>query len=124
MTKKYFVTGATGVIGSALIPLLLEDPSCQIWVLIRADSSEHQKKRLEDLITFWGMGPEQSQDARSRIIPLLGDTDKSNFALSEKVYAEIVNQCTHIIHCAGISKNEFRAGSGTAACAWFGKKHC
>ena len=101
MTKKYFVTGATGVIGSALIPLLLEDPSCQIWVLIRADSSEHQKKRLEDLVRYWGMDHEHEQDARLRIKPLLGDTDKSNFALSENVYAEIVNQCTHIIHCTG-----------------------
>lgn len=102
MSKKYFVTGATGVIGSALIPLLLEDPGCLIWVIIRADSSEHQKKRLEDLITYWEMDHEHAQDARLRIIPLLGDTDNDNFAISDNVYAEIVNQCTHIIHCAGL----------------------
>ena len=101
MGKKYFVTGVTGVIGSALIPLLLEDQNSQIWVLIRADSCEHQKKRFEELIHFLGNGSRAAQDARLRIIPLLGDTDKSKFALSENVYAEIANQCTHIIHCAG-----------------------
>jgi len=73
----------TGVVGSALIPLLLEDPNSQVWMLMRADSCEHQKKRLEELITFWEMEREQAQDARLRIIPLLGDTDKKKFALSE-----------------------------------------
>ena len=102
MIKKYFVTGATGVIGSALIPLLLEDQNSQIWALMRADSPEHIQKRLEELITFWEMGHDQAQDARVRIIPLLGDMDKSKFALSEDIYAEIANHCTHIIHCAGI----------------------
>ena len=48
------------------------------------------------------MDHEHAQDARWRIIPLLGDTDKSKFALSEDIYEEIANQCTHIIHCAGI----------------------
>jgi thioester reductase-like protein len=102
MAKKYFVTGATGAIGSALIPLLLEDQNSQVWALMRADSCEHLAKRLEELITFWEMDHEQAQDARRRIIPLLGDTDQSKFALSEDIYAEIANQCTHIIHCAGV----------------------
>jgi thioester reductase-like protein len=102
MEKKYFVTGATGVIGSALIPLLLEDKNSQIWALMRADSPEHMQKRLEELITFWEMDHKHAQDARWRIIPLLGDLDKSKFGLSEDVYEEIANHCTHIIHCAGI----------------------
>jgi thioester reductase-like protein len=102
MGKKYFVTGATGAIGSALIPLLLEDQNSQVWALMRAESCEHLKRRFDELITFWEMNHEQAQDARRRIIPLLGDTDKSKYALPEDVYAEIANQCTHIIHCAGV----------------------
>ncbi len=102
MAKKYFVTGATGAIGSALIPLLLEDPNSQVWALMRADSCEHLKKRLEELIAFWEMDELQAQDALRRIIPLLGDTDQSKFALSGDIYTEIANQCTHIIHCAGV----------------------
>ncbi len=102
MAKKYFVTGATGAIGSALIPLLLEDQNNQVWALMRADSCDHLTKRLEELITFWEMDCDQAQDARRRIIPLQGDTDQSKFALSEGVYTEIASQCTHIIHCAGV----------------------
>lgn len=102
MEKKYFLTGATGVIGSALIPMLLEDKNSQIWALMRADSPERIQKRLEELINFWEMDHEHAQDARWRIIPLLGDMDKSKFGLSEDIYEEIANHCTHIIHCAGI----------------------
>jgi len=101
MAKKYFVTGATGVIGSALVPMLMEDQDCQVWALIRAGSPEHLDTRLEELFAFWDMVPEWGKRARRRIIPLLGDTDKSKFALSDDVYAEITYQCTHIIHCAG-----------------------
>jgi len=102
MAKNYFVTGATGVIGSALLPLLLEDQNSRIWVLIRADSSEHMKKRFEELITFWGMDDSQARDARLRIIPLLGDVDEVRFALADEIYADIAGRCTHIIHCAGV----------------------
>lgn len=102
MAKKYFVTGVTGAIGSALIPLLLEDRNSQIWALMRAVSEDDLKNRLEALISFWEMDLEQSKDARRRIIPLLGDADKCKFALSEGIYTKIANQCTHIIHCAGV----------------------
>jgi thioester reductase-like protein len=102
MVKKYFVTGGTGVIGSALVPLLLEDKKSQVWMLMRADSHDHLTRRLEDLIAFWEMDAEQAQDARQRIIPLQGDTDQSKFALADAVYAEVAQKCTHIIHCAGV----------------------
>lgn len=101
MKKKYFVTGSTGVIGSALIPMILEDQDCQVWTLIRADSPEHLEARLEELIVFCDMDAEWEQSARRRIVPILGDTGKSKFALSNAIYTEITNQCTHIIHCAG-----------------------
>lgn len=102
VTNHYFVTGVTGAIGSALLPLLLADPHSQIWTLIRADSGQHLTKRLEELITFWDLDPRQTKDAHLRIIPLQGDTDQYRFALSDRVYSEITRKCTHIIHCAGV----------------------
>ncbi|MBD9357736.1 SDR family oxidoreductase [Methylomonas albis] len=104
MAKRYFVTGATGAIGSALIPLLLEEPDSQIWLLIRGKSSEHLMKRLEELFDFWEMAEPLALDARKRIFPLLGDTDQNQFALANEPYAKIAQQCTHIIHCAGVVK--------------------
>lgn len=102
MANKYFVTGVTGAIGSALIPRLLEEPGSLVWALVRADSEEHLQKRLEELIAFWEMDHDTAQNARERIILLQGDTDHSEFALSEDIYREIAAQCSHIIHCAGV----------------------
>ncbi len=102
MAKIYFVTGATGAIGSALIPRLLEEPDSQIWLLIRAKSYDHLLKRLEELFDFWEMAEPLSLDARKRITPLLGDTDQNQFALADEAYAKVAHRCTHIIHCAGV----------------------
>lgn len=101
MIKKYFLTGATGAIGSALIPCLLEDADCLIWMLVRADSDGHLNQRIDQLLRFWALSSEQSIDVR-RLIPVRGDTDQPGFGLSEELYAEISTQCTHIIHCAGV----------------------
>jgi len=102
VTNKYFVTGATGAIGSALLPLLLAEPESRIWALIRADSPEQLTNRLEELIAFWKLDPPQAQDARNRIVALQGDTDQNRFALPDGIYSKITGQCTHIIHCAGV----------------------
>ncbi|OHX38405.1 hypothetical protein BJL95_08875 [Methylomonas sp. LWB] len=102
MKSNYFVTGATGAIGSMLVPLLLEEPQNRIWLLIRAKSPEHLRQRLEELIEFWELDTTRADDARRRISLLQGDTDEPRFALSEQAYGEIVNSCTHIIHSAGV----------------------
>ncbi|WP_020485076.1 SDR family oxidoreductase [Methylomonas sp. MK1] len=102
MAKKIFVTGATGAVGSALIPLLLEEADNSLWLLIRAESTENLEKRLKELFLFWNLDQEQETNARHRITALQGDADLKKFALSEDIYAEIARQCTHIIHCAGV----------------------
>lgn len=102
MTKHYFVTGSTGAIGSALVPLLLEEKDNRIWILIRANSEAHLNLRMRELYSFWEMDENVKQDAMKRIIPIAGDTDVVNFGLSKQVYESIVKKCTHIIHCAGV----------------------
>ena len=102
MADTYFVTGATGAIGSALIPLLLEDKNAQILLLLRADTKDHLRERLADLIAFWEMSPEQVADAERRILSMQGDTDQERFGLCAEDYAIVVKSTTHIIHCAGV----------------------
>lgn len=102
MANNYFVTGATGAIGSALIPLLLKEQDSRIWLLIRADSPEHLKCRLEELFEFWEMDQNEATNIRQRLIPLQGDTDQIHFGLSDDIYATVAKQCSHIIHCAGV----------------------
>ncbi len=102
MSNHYFVTGATGAVGSALIPLLLEDRHAKIWILLRAESNDHLQQRLQTLLDFWEVDKEQAEDAKRRITPIQGDTDAAKFAMQSEQYAEIAQQCTHIIHCAGV----------------------
>jgi thioester reductase-like protein len=102
MKFKYFVTGATGAVGSALIPLLLENKNNKIWVVIRCEPDKKVEDRLEELIKFWEMNNAQAVDARQRVFPLKGDTDQESFALAPTTYLKISQECTHIIHCAGV----------------------
>ncbi|MET0081743.1 MAG: SDR family oxidoreductase [Sedimenticola sp.] len=102
MNNNYFITGVTGTIGSALIPLLLETKESRIFALMRAESEERLAQRLEKLIGYWGLDGEQADDARRRVIPVMGDMSEPRFGISEKEYDRIAGYCTHIIHCAGV----------------------
>ena len=96
--KHYFLTGASGAVGSAIVPLLLDDPDTHVRVLLRADSPEHLLIRLEELCGFWELAPDA--EARRRIQPLLGDATLERFGLSAAEYGILTADTTHIIHCA------------------------
>lgn len=96
--NHYFITGATGNIGSALIPLLLKRPGI-IQLLIRADDEAHLQQRFAELCSFWGITPES---ARERILPCRGDMTEPGFGLNTAEYDTLSRRCTHIIHCGGV----------------------
>jgi len=98
--KNYFVTGATGAIGSALIPILLQDTENSISLLLRAKSADDLAARLEALFSFWQIGPDDSA-ARRRVKALRGDVTVPRFGLDEAAYGALCAECTHIIHSAG-----------------------
>ena len=64
--KHYFVTGATGVVGSSLVPVLLRDPEARLSLLVRAGSADELSGRLEALYKFWGVTPGDTA-IRSRV---------------------------------------------------------
>ena len=97
--NTYFVTGATGTIGSGLVPVLLQEPAAQVHLLIRAGSPEQLSERLESLLAFWDVGANDPR--RTRITALRGDAELARFGLSEQDYGRLSERCTHIIHCAG-----------------------
>lgn len=98
--KNYFITGATGAIGAALVPLLLKDPDARVFLLIRAKDQGHLHERLAGLINFWGYTA-MDQAILDRITQLMGDVTLPNFGLTPEIYQKISEQCTHIIHSAG-----------------------
>jgi len=97
--NTYFVTGATGTIGSGLVPVLLREPAAEVRLLIRAASSEQLTERLESLLAFWNIGADDPR--RTRMTALRGDAELPHFGLTEQDYGRLSECCTHIIHCAG-----------------------
>jgi len=95
----YFLTGGTGAVGSAIVPLLLAEPDTEVRLLLRADSDASLGKRLDELIRFWGWTEEPGKQAR--IKALRGDAAAVQFGLSEPKYDELVAECDHVLHCAG-----------------------
>lgn len=99
--SNYFVTGGTGVIGSAIAGRLLAEPSAnRVTLLIRAQSEAELASRLDELVRFWGL----DLAARRRVAAVRGDTTFPRFGLDEAAHAKLAAGCTHIVHCAAIVK--------------------
>lgn len=98
--KTYFVTGATGAIGSALVPILLEDADTSVRLLLRANSDDELAQRLEALFAFWRIDA-NDRGKRERVRAFRGDTTVAHFGLDDSTYADLCAECTHIVHSAG-----------------------
>lgn len=96
--STYFITGATGAVGSALVPLLMEDPDTELRLLVRAESEAALADRLEQLFAFWEWPADDPR--RKRVRALRGDAAESRFALDDAQYRMLAAELTHIIHCA------------------------
>ena len=97
--SMHFVTGATGVVGSAIVGRLLAQPQARARLLIRAKSADELRARLDALISFWQIDP---ADALARIEPLAGDTTAPRLGLSPDDFARVAADTTHIVHSAGV----------------------
>lgn len=95
-----FVTGATGAVGSALVPALLADRDAHVHLLIRARDGDELRRRVDGLFAFWQLGPDES-DARARVSALAGDVTVPRFGLDESAYRSLAQTCTHVVHSAG-----------------------
>jgi thioester reductase-like protein len=99
--KSYFITGATGVVGSSVVPVLLNDPEARIKLLVRARTSAELAARLEKLYAFWKV-PQDDAGIRSRVEALAGDTTIPHLGLDKVAYSTLSANCTHVIHAAGL----------------------
>ena len=95
----YFLTGGSGAVGSAIVPLLLAEPDNEVRLLLRADSHAAIAKRLDRLVSFWGWTHEP--DKQERLKAIRGDATLPLFGLDKAQYAKLVAECSHVLHCAG-----------------------
>ena len=100
--KSVFLTGATGTIGSALVPRLLDTGDTVLSLLIRARDEGDLRARLDAMLGYWGYPPGDPHAARIR--PLRGDISLPDFGFDAQGLARLAGETTHIIHCAASLK--------------------
>ena len=110
--KNVFLTGATGTIGSALVPRLLDDTDTSLSLLIRAIDESGLRARLGDMLAYWGYRPDDARAARIRV--LRGDISQPDFGLRTEDHNKLAGQTTHIIHCAASVKLNMSLGHARA----------
>lgn len=102
VVKNTFLTGATGTIGSALVPRLLQGQDAEVTLLIRAHDDGDLQARFDKMLVYWKLQPGSASAARLR--PLRGDITLPGFGLTAEAHARLAQETTHIIHCAASVK--------------------
>lgn len=96
-----FLTGATGTIGSALVPRLLRDRDTSVSLLIRSRDDTDLQARFAGMLDYWGYAP--GDHLATRLRPVRGDITLAGFGLGAEELA-LLERTTHIIHCAASVK--------------------
>ena len=92
------LTGATGVIGSALLAELLTQKALEVTILIRAKNQEHLVQRASELLDKLEV---PSNEIGRRVHLAMGDITEPNIGLKDEQYEAIQSRVTHIVHSAG-----------------------
>ena len=100
--QTFFITGATGLLGTEVVSRLLTTTEGTIYVLVRAGSVVEAAHRLQSL---WWEDRVLSQAVGQRVRPVVGDiTEEQSVEASG-----VLNTVTHFIHCAaetGVQKSK------------------
>ncbi len=98
--KHVLVTGASGVIGAALVPILLEEPETRVHLILRAGSEAHLRERTQRLVARWKAAARE-RDLAARVRAYCGDVTLPQLGLPGAAYERLVQETTHVVHCAG-----------------------
>ncbi|HUI64223.1 MAG TPA: SDR family oxidoreductase, partial [Bacteroidota bacterium] len=100
MAEHFFITGATGLVGTDLVPRILTSfPESTVTLLVRAGSDAQARERLDGFIRTIGRRDELSR-AAERLEVMRGDVEQESCGLSAANRNTLVRRTTHIIHGA------------------------
>jgi len=102
----YLVTGASGVVGSAIVPRLAGLPDTTVQVLMRPKKGSDLQARFAEMLSFWNanypaeLAAVGSGGFASRVRPVAGEITEPALGLGDADRASLQRECTNIIHCA------------------------
>lgn len=99
--QKVLLTGATGFVGRFLLRQLLEDTEATVYCLVRADSGEQARRRLQGVLSESGLWNSQFE---RRVVAVSGDLRSQRLGLDDAMYAVLSGELDSIYHC-GTSMN-------------------
>ncbi|MDP2923723.1 MAG: SDR family oxidoreductase [Candidatus Omnitrophota bacterium] len=98
--KTVFLTGATGLVGSYLLKILLEN-DCKVYALARNKDNKSAKERVVETLKFWDA---KVLDKISNLVVLGGDITKENLELDKETKDLLENEIDEIFHLAAITR--------------------
>ena len=93
MADTVLLTGATGHVGTALVPRLLAHPDCEVVALVRARDDAHLAERAAALRAL-------APDAADRVRVVRGDVTAPGLGLSAADRDRLENELTATVHAA------------------------
>jgi long-chain acyl-CoA synthetase len=99
--KKVFLTGATGLVGSYLLKILLQEGH-KVYVLARSKDNKAARTRVTEVLKFWDKNV-LSRKARNLVV-LDGDITKKNLGLDKQKTDLLKNEVEEIYHCAAVTQ--------------------
>lgn len=94
---QILLTGATGVLGSSLLPVFIKN-NVNVTCLIRAQDSQHLLQRSEKVKQFLTTHYGSLNFDKVQFLP--GDIEKPFFGMIKKDFGNVANETTHVFHCA------------------------
>lgn len=95
MPDTILFSGATGHIGSALLPLLLAEADTRVLAIVRARDADHLEARRQALVSWMPPGFDAS-----RLAVVQADLAQPGLGLSTADRERVASEATSILHCA------------------------
>lgn len=95
------LTGATGFLGSHLLPRFLASTSARIACLVRAESEAHARQRLRSAWETYGSAPDIPQDVHDRVDIVLGDLTELSLGLTTGAFDALADRTSLVVHSGG-----------------------
>lgn len=100
-TSTILLTGATGFLGSHLLPRLLASTPARVACLVRASSEDAARQRLRTAWKTYGSAPDVCAEDEDRIDIVLGDLAQPCLGLETTDFEALTERTNLVVHSGG-----------------------